>query len=188
MGAAMTMLQIGICENGVKIEDCVEEIFKLKDEEYQVHRFSTKQELLDTKEKPDILFFAVEKRKFERILRKTSEQKEKEEQHTLLVKTGASYHSIPVENILYAENNGRKIILHTKEGLLEFYGKMNDLEEELGKTFFRCHRGYLVSLSHVSGYDSGNIYLKNGESIYLAKRKSTEFAKVYRAYLKRNTS
>lgn len=184
----MAMLRIGICEDGVKIEDCIEEILKLKKEEYQVHRFSTNQELLDAKEKPDVLFLAVEKRKFDRILKKTTDQNGKEEHTTLLVKTGASYHSIPVENIVYAENNGRKIILHTGEGMLEFYGKMNDLENELGKGFFRCHRGYLVSLSYVSGYDSGNVYLKNGESIYLAKRKIAEFAQVYREYLKLNTS
>ncbi|MDE6607586.1 MAG: LytTR family transcriptional regulator DNA-binding domain-containing protein [Lachnospiraceae bacterium] len=184
----MTMLRIGICGDEIKIEDCIEEILKLKKEEYQVHKFSTKQELLETKDKPDILFLSVEKRKFDKILKKASETKEEEEHTTLLVKTGTSYHSIPVEKIVYAENNGRKIILHTEEGILEFYGKMNDLEEELGGEFFRCHRGYLVSLSYVSGYDSGNVYLKNGESIYLAKRKITEFAKVYREYLKGNTS
>lgn len=184
----MTMLRIGICEDGVKIEDCIEEILKLKKEEYQVYRFSTNQELIDAKEKPDVLFLAVEKGNFDRILKKTSEPDGEEEHTTLLVKTGASYHSVLIENIVYAENNGRKIILHTGEEMLEFYGKMNDLEVELGKGFFRCHRGYLVSLSYVSGYDSGNVYLKNGESIYLAKRKSTEFAKIYRAYLKGNTS
>ena len=43
-------------------------------------------------------------------------------------------------------------------------------------------------MAYVSGYDSGNIYLKNGDQIYLAKRKLAEFAKEYRAYLKRNTS
>lgn len=184
----MTMLRIGICENGVKIEDCIEEILKLKKEEYQIRRFSTDQELLDAKEMPDILFFTLEKRKFDKILRRVSEYSKESAKSPLIVKTGTSYHSIPVEDIIYAENNGRKIILHTVEGILEFYGKMNDLEEELDKRFFRCHRGYLVSLSYVSGYDSGNIYLKNGESIYLAKRKITEFAKVYREYLRRNTS
>jgi len=182
------MLRIGICENGIKIEDCIEEILKLRKEEYQVNQFSTKQELLDDKELPDILFFTLEKRSFDKILRKSSECRAENGRIPLIVKTGASYHSIPVENIVYAENNGRKIILHTEEGMLEFYGKMNDLEEELGKGFFRCHRGYLVSLSYVSGYDSGNIYLKNGESIYLAKRKISEFAKAYREYLKCNTS
>lgn len=182
------MLRIGICEDGVQIEDCIEEILKLKKEEYQVNSFSSKRELLDAKEKPDILFFSMDKRKFDRILKKTSEQKTKKGQVPLLIKTGTSYHSIPVGTILYAENNGRKIILHTEEGSLEFYGKMNDLESELGRGFFRCHRGYLVSFYYVSGYDSGNIFLKNGESIYLAKRKSTEFAKAYREYLRQTSS
>ncbi len=184
----MKTLWIGICDDEKKIEDCMEEIIKLKQEDYQIHRFPAKKELSEEKENPDILLFAVEKRKFDNILKRVSQQREEAGHIPLIVKTGNSYHSIPLENIVYAENNGRKIILHTNDDTLEFYGKMNDLEEELGGEFFRCHRGYLVSMAYISGYDSGNIYLKNGDQIYLAKRKLAEFSKEYRAYLKRNTS
>lgn len=184
----METLRIGICDDEKKIEDCMEEIIKLKKEEYQMHRFPPPKEMSGEKEEPDILLFTVDKRNFDRIIKRMSEQGEENGRVPLIVKTGNSYHSIPLENIIYAENNGRKIILHTNGSTLEFYGKMNDLEGELGGGFFRCHRGYLVSMAYVSGYDSGNIYLKNGDQIYLAKRKLAEFAKEYRAYLKRNTS
>lgn len=182
------MLRIGICDDEKKMEDCIEAIKKLKKEEYQTHRFPAQKESSGTRESPDIILFTVEKRKFDKIVKRILEQGDESGHIPLIVKTGNSYHSIPLENILYAENNGRKIVLHTDGEILEFYGKMNDLEEELGAGFFRCHRGYLVSMAYVSGYDSGNIYLKNGDQIYLAKRKFAEFAKEYRRYLKKNTS
>lgn len=95
----------------------------------------------------------------------------------LLVKTAGVHRRVPVEDILYAENSGRKVILHTRTERIEYYERMNHLEELLGEGFFRCHRGYLVALAAVSGYDNTSITLNSGEKIYLSKQKYAEFAK-----------
>lgn len=118
---------------------------------------------------------------FEKAVKKA---REKNRNRPLVIKMGTTHYSLPVEEIFYAENNGRKIILHTKNSNIEFYEKMDTLEKQLGSMFFRSHRGYLVSLAQISGYDSCNIYLKNGDSVYLAKRKYGEFTKCYMEYLK----
>lgn len=102
----------------------------------------------------------------------------------LLVKTEGSHRRIPVEDILYVENNGRKVILHTKTECLEYYERMNHLQEVLGEGFYRCHRGYLVALSAISGYDRESITVGQGERIYLAKQKYGEFVKLYCRFLK----
>lgn len=95
----------------------------------------------------------------------------------LLVKTAGAHRRVPVEDILYAENSGRKVILHTRTEKIEYYERMNHLEELLGEGFFRCHRGYLVALAAVSGYDNTSITLDSGEKVYLSKQKYAEFAK-----------
>lgn len=95
----------------------------------------------------------------------------------LLIKTVGKYRKIPVEDILYIENSGRKVILHTQTEQLEYYERMNHLEEILGEGFFRCHRGYLVALAAVSGYDSTSITVTDGEKIYLSKQKYAEFVR-----------
>ena len=102
----------------------------------------------------------------------------------LLVKTEGSHRRIPVEDILYVENNGRKVILHMKTECLEYYERMNHLQEVLGEGFYRCHRGYLVALSAISGYDHESITVGQGEKIYLAKQKYGEFVKLYCRFLK----
>ena len=102
----------------------------------------------------------------------------------LLVKAEGGHHRIPVDDILYVENNGRKVILHMKTGCLEYYERMNHLEEVLGEGFYRCHRGYLVALSAISGYDHDSITVGRSDKIYLAKQKYGEFVKLYCKFLK----
>lgn len=101
----------------------------------------------------------------------------------LLVKAAGNHRRIPVEDILYVENQGRKVILHTKHENIEYYERMNHLEEVLGKGFYRCHRGYLVALSAISGYNNTGILINQGDTIYLAKQKYSEFVKIYSRFL-----
>ena len=102
----------------------------------------------------------------------------------LLVKAEGSHRRIPVEDILYVENSGRKVILHMRSESLEYYERMNHLQEVLGDGFYRCHRGYLVALSAISGYDHESITVSTGDRIYLAKQKYGEFVKLYCRFLK----
>ncbi len=86
---------------------------------------------------------------------------------------------------MYAENEGRKIVLHLKEEQISYYARMSELEAVLGDDFFRCHRGYLVNLNAVKGYDTGNIQIKNGETILMAKQKYSAFTDAYMEFLRR---
>lgn len=128
----------------------------------------------------------VDQDKITSVLKRAAKEVEKRQAapKCLLVKTDGSYRRIPVEDILYVENSGRKVILHMKTECLEYYERMNHLEEVLGEGFYRCHRGYLVALSAISGYDHDSITVGSGEKIYLAKQKYGEFVKLYCKFLK----
>lgn len=103
----------------------------------------------------------------------------------LVIRVKGIYRNIPKESILYAENEARKVVLHLEEEQISYYAKMSELEGILGDAFFRCHRGYLVNLSAVEGYDTGNIQLKNGETILMAKQKYSAFVTAYMEFLRR---
>ena len=128
----------------------------------------------------------VDQNKIIDVLKKAMKEVEKKQAapRYLLVKAEGSHRRIPVEDILYVENNGRKVILHMKSECLEYYERMNHLEEVLGEGFYRCHRGYLVALSAISGYDHDSITVGQGDRIYLAKQKYGEFVKLYCKFLK----
>lgn len=127
----------------------------------------------------------LEKERFLTVFCKACEKCLSEEKEPFyLVKIGSSCKRVPFSNILYLESNGRKIVLHTFQEKIEFYGRMNDAEESMGNNFYRCHRGYIVSFAQISGYDSSSIFLKNGENIFLAKKKYSDFVKNYMNYIK----
>lgn len=126
-------------------------------------------------------------KKFREVLLKAKEQIDKRKGiEALVIKVNGNYKRISVKDILYAENDARKIILHTKSKEITFYEKMEELERKLGDDFFRSHRGFLVSLEAVDHYDSTSIILKNGENIFLSKQKYNKFTSAYMNYLMRN--
>lgn len=128
----------------------------------------------------------INEEKLREVLHRAAQEVEKRQcgPRYLLVKTEGSHRRVPVEDILYVENSGRKVVLHMKAECLEYYERMNHLQEVLGDGFYRCHRGYLVALSAITGYDHESITVGTGEPIYLAKQKYGEFVKLYCRYLK----
>lgn len=131
----------------------------------------------------------IDEKKFEEVIGKAVSQiKNIQVGKPLIIKSNGSYVQIPIDNIVYAENEARKIVLYTQNMKLitySFYEKMEVLEKRLGNGFFRSHRGYLVNLAEVSRYDNANIYLKNGAKVYLAKQKYNDFVAAYMNYLRR---
>lgn len=130
----------------------------------------------------------VDEHKFAEVMQRAMWQLEREkEEMSLLIKADGSYMEVLAKNILYAENEARKIVLHTKnmpESSYTFYEKMEVLEKRLGEGFFRSHRGFLVNLREVYKYDATTIQMKNGDKVYLAKQKYNDFVTAYMKYLR----
>lgn len=104
---------------------------------------------------------------------------------SIVVKTKTVVKKVWINDIYAAEVNNRKVTLYTKTEDIEFYAKLSQLHRELGDTFFRCHRAYLVHLEYVSGYHSEAIFLENGMQVFLTKQKYAEFVTAYMQYMKR---
>lgn len=128
----------------------------------------------------------IDEEKFFQVLDKAlAECRPLKQSEPLVIRVKGIYRNIPRENILYAESEARKVVLHLKDEQISYYAKMGELEEILGDQFFRCHRGYLVNMNAVSGYDTGSIQLKNGEVILMAKQKYGAFVTAYMEFLRR---
>lgn len=228
-------MQIAICDDEKEIRELLGDKVKNLYPEAALTFYAAGEELLASKERPDILFLDIQmpgkngmetaeelRRKwretvlifvtaleeyvfqafdvgaFHYLVKPVEEERLKEvlgramqevnkRQGTpkcLLIKAGGVHRKIPVEDILYIENNGRKVVVHTKTEKLEYYERMNHLEDVLGEEFYRCHRGYLVALRAISGYDNASITVNTGEKIYLAKQKYAAFVKLYCRFLK----
>lgn len=108
---------------------------------------------------------------------------QKKASQPFIIKCGGRFLQIPTDDIFYGESDGRKIILHTRNGTFTYYEKMEALEQKLGHSFFRSHRGFLVHLQEVACYDRTSITLKCGDTVFLAKQKYNDFVTAYMEFL-----
>lgn len=100
-----------------------------------------------------------------------------------LVKTRQGSVLIPHRDILYIESRSHKLEVHTAEQVYEMYGTLSQAEADLGRDFYRTHRAYLVNLDWVKSYHSDCVVLRNGERIYLSRKKHGKFVKDYMWFL-----
>ncbi len=119
-----------------------------------------------------------------RIADKKKNLLETEEAAILSVKSKTRQYSLKMTDVLYVENQLKKLLIHTKEETIDLYGAMKDIEAQTGDGFFRCHRGYLVNLGHIKSYSKDEILLDNGERIMIAKERYPEFIKAYMHFLR----
>lgn len=102
----------------------------------------------------------------------------------IIVKSSGIQQKIFLKDIYYIESNNKKVIYHTKDGRLETYGKMEELENELGNAFYRCHRCYLVNMEKIAAYSTDTIQVVGGDKLILAGKRYTDFIKHYMRYAK----
>lgn len=191
------MLRIAVCEDEAAVHDYLEG--KIGEyAQWEVCTLHSGKELADSGQKVDILVAKSEgkaedtwkvriRREVLDALSKGTMEAAQREKEPMLIRANGSYYRVEREKILYAENVGRKVVLHMKNSQIAYYAKMKEAEEVLGSQFFRCHRGYLVNLKAVKSYETGSILLKNGERVLMAKQKYNEFVAVYTEYLRRKS-
>ena len=77
---------------------------------------------------------------------------------TILVKSESVVRSIPIATIRYIESRARVLLLHTKNEVIPFYGKLADIEHKvLQHGFVRIHQSFLVrkaAIAAINGYEA----------------------------------
>lgn len=105
-----------------------------------------------------------------------NDKREKKEFFAVQRMNETSY--VPLEDIVYFETSTKKHVLNlVAEGaFIEFYGKLADIQEQLGEAFVRTHRSYLVNRSFISGINKQKklIQLTNGNTVLLSRTKKNE--------------
>lgn len=142
---------------------------------FDVNAFQYLLKPLDDEKFADVFLRAVKK----------ARKRYENEKHRFFIRTKGKNVTLYAEDIIYLENEMRKIAVHTQNEVVTFYGAMSEAEKQLGDDFYRCHRSYLVNMAFVTEYDSESIFFENGEKIYMAKEKYRDFVKNYMRFLRR---
>lgn len=90
--------------------------------------------------------------------------------------------TIRLDDVYYMESQNHTVILCLKSGMLKYYGKIGELEEELRGQFYRIHRGYLINLFYVKGYDRTGVRMENGDKLLVSRYKYHDFVQAYRDF------
>lgn len=82
--------------------------------------------------------------------------------------------NVRLSDILFIETTGtaHKIKIHEENRQIEFYGKLKDIQEKLPKSFYRCHKSYIVNRDKISEINrkTNTIVMTNGEECYVSFR------------------
>jgi DNA-binding LytR/AlgR family response regulator len=128
----------------------------------------------------------VDEQKFAGVFRRAAEQAAAytgQDKKALMIQYGGTGKTITLRDIYYMESQNHKIAVHMKDGVLEYYAKMSDLEEELQGQFCRVHKGYLINLSYVDEYNKTEVTLTNGDKLLISKYKYEDFVKAYLRFM-----
>ncbi len=120
---------------------------------------------------------------FERALKELSAIEERTKRY-ILVRNSGTQQRVYIKDIYYIESANKKVIIHTKAGVLESYGTMEELRQMTGSGFYRCHRCYLVNMEKIVSYNADTIQVANGDKLILAQKKYNDFIKQYMKYAK----
>lgn len=72
-------------------------------------------------------------------------------------------------DIVYFESKARKVHIYTVGTEYVFYGRLNDVEKEVGEYFLRVHQSYLVNPLYIERYKSEEISLLGGKTLPISK-------------------
>lgn len=127
----------------------------------------------------------VEEERFRKTLDRVLGVLARRREGGLLVRRGSGQEVVPLEELFYCEVQGRKVYLHLAGGrVIDYYQRMEQLEREVDRRFFRCHRSYLVNLDYVRGCGGGQVTLPGEERVPVSRLRERELAQALLRHMK----
>lgn len=96
--------------------------------------------------------------------------------NTIKIKTGREFKKIDLDSIIYIESIGPKLIIHTPEEQIEFYGTFKEIEHSINKmtdNFYRSHKSFLINIKHIKGVSMKEkaLIMSNGDKCFVSRNK-----------------
>lgn len=107
---------------------------------------------------------------FRKIFEECMEELRADSLRRFSFRLGADTVTLDLRDILYFESNRRQITVHVKTEQYTFYGKLDDIEQELkGQDFVRCHQSFLVNAKQIKIVGGNALTLLSGETLPVSK-------------------
>lgn len=101
---------------------------------------------------------------------KVSKEIEFDKSDSIVVKTNGSEIILYRREIMYVESQGRKLVLYMANGKKsEIYEKMDIIQEQLGASFIRSHKSFLINMKYITERTNKEFYLSDGKVLPISK-------------------
>lgn len=103
-------------------------------------------------------------------IKKVSEIVEFEKNDSIVIKTNGSENILYRKDIMYIESQGRKLIFYMCDKTQNvIYEKMDRLQEQLGRSFVRSHKSFLINMKYITERTNNNFCLSDGKVLPISK-------------------
>lgn len=102
------------------------------------------------------------------LLDRAAAARAREEDKVFLCRSGETWYRIPRNSIRYFASDRRRITCAASARTYTFYGKLDEVERELGEGFVRIHQRYLVKASAVDRVE-GNLVFVGEEALPVSR-------------------
>lgn len=121
--------------------------------------------------------------KLEKAIQKAVNRRKTGKRKVLPISQNGREILIPFKNIFFLESKIRKVWLHTKDGLREYYGTLNSEEPKLDSNkFVRTHQSYIVNLRYIKEISSDTLTLVNNTAIPISNSRRASVKNSYMEY------
>lgn len=135
-------------------------------------------------EAADYLLKPVSQEKLDAVLARIFARLSARREAFLTVRRGPWQSVVKLDELYYCEVISRKVYLHLRESVLDYYSSLEELEALLSAQFFRCHRSYLVNLRYVRSCGPSELALENGACVPVARSRRQALSEAMLAYLR----
>lgn len=126
----------------------------------------------------------INENKLADAIEKARNQIENDRSDSIVIKTNGSEELIYRREIIYVESQGRKLVFYMNNGSkIGVYEKMDVMQEQLGSSFVRCHKSFLINMKYISERTNQEFYLMNGKVLPISKPNLKEAKLKFIAYL-----
>lgn len=102
----------------------------------------------------------------------------------LVIKSRTETTNIRESEIIYCEADGRHSVIHMKNREIRVLKNIKEIENQLPKdNFFRCHKAYIASFSHIKSFDNDHIIFDNGTEAFISRNYLTAFKTAFHEYV-----
>lgn len=104
-------------------------------------------------------------------------------QRTFVVSNKQGIHNIPLNEILYFENERRRVHVHTTNNEIVFYGRFDDIMGKLDRRFMRCHNSYIVNISRVRELCNRKFHFGDEKTVPISKTYYNDAKEAFISYI-----